>query len=289
VESVYACRYGGEFEVFVIDQSADEETRSSLASAFGTSPNFHYFRNTKPGVGAASSRNIGIASSSGEIVAIIDDDVTVNNDWLAAMAAEFETDAELDFICGKLTAPPYDPSTGFTPSFDADPKLSGYQMMVAAAGANFGMRRALFDRIGGYDEFCGPGSRLGASDDGDLTWRIVRSGARWKVCPHIEVVHTFGFRKTENGAALLKRYQIGLGGNFGRFTRRGDLFAALYFLSWQTADTAKALSKLIRGRRETGLGWILARAIGFMRGFALPPSAGFVTGADLRKMRDGVA
>ena len=62
-------------------------------------------------------------------------------------------------------------------------------MPLAAAGANFSMRRKLFDKLGGYDEFCGPGSRLGASDDGDLSFRIMRSGAKWKASSKVEVVH----------------------------------------------------------------------------------------------------
>jgi glycosyltransferase involved in cell wall biosynthesis len=284
-KSVFESEYDGEFEVFVIDQSSDDATRVLLAAEFGLLASFHYVVNSKSGVGAASSRNIGIAASSGDILSVIDDDVTVSRDWMAKIAVEFAADPGLEFICGKLTAPPYDPSEGFTPSFDADSSLSRYEMPIAAAGANFSMRRTLLDRIGGYDEFCGPGSKLGASDDGDLTWRIVRSGAKWKACAHIEVVHTFGFRKCDEGASLLKRYQMGLGGNFGRFTRRGDLFAAVFFLTWQARDLGRAFAQFVSGRRVTGLGWIAARMIGFARGVALTSREGFITGDKLRGLR----
>lgn len=272
------------FEMFVIDQSKNDATEETLAGLH-TDPRFHYHRNLRPGVGAASSRNIGIALSSGPILAVIDDDVTVQPDWLGRIVAEFAADPELQFICGKLTAPPYDWRQGYTPAFDARPGLSRWKMPIEAAGANFSMRRSLLSRVGGYDEFCGPGSRLGASDDGDLTWRIVRSGAKWRACAHIEVVHTFGFRPSTDGAALLKRYQIGVGGNFGRFTRRGDWLAATYFFAWQAWAATRGAALMLRGRRGQGLGWVGDRLVGFRRGFLLPPGEGFVSGTDLDTLR----
>ena len=272
------------FELFVIDQSADDTTAEALAD-FRSDPRFGYHRNRRPGVGAASSRNLGVALSSGPLLAIIDDDVTVQPDWLDNIIAEFEADPALQFICGKLTAPPDDGRQGYTPAFDARPGISRWQMPIEAAGANFSMRRSLLDRIGGYDEFCGPGSRLGASDDGDLTWRIVRSGAKWRACAHVEVVHTFGFRPSSEGAALLKRYQIGLGGNFGRFTRRGDWLATAYFLLWQTRAAVRGIALLLCGQRGQGLGWVRDRATGFKRGLILPPNEGFVSSEDLERMR----
>ena len=284
VRSLFAGTYT-DFEIFVVDQSDDDTTESALTAEFGDDPRFHYLRNTRPGVGAANSRNQGIVRSRGDLIAIIDDDVTAQPDYLAQIAREFDADPDLDFICGKLTAPPFDWRDGYTPHFDADPALlkTKYRMPIDAAGANFSMRRRLFFRIGGYDEFCGPGSRLGASDDGDLSWRIVRSGAKWKPCPHIEVVHTFGFRPSTNGASLLKRYQIGVGGNFGRFTRRGDYFAALYFAQWQLRDLAIGAFRLACGRKDSGLGWVRDRIIGFGRGLKLTPHEGFVSGATLER------
>ncbi len=285
VGSVFAGAYQ-DFELFVIDQSAGTGTFEALATFHGE-PRFHYARNRRPGVGAASSRNMGIALCNGEIVAIMDDDVTAQPDWLATIAAEFAADPVLQFICGKLTAPPFDWNEGFTPAFDPDEKsLSNWTMPIAAAGANFSMRRTLLDRVGGYDELCGPGSRLGAADDGDLAFRIARSGAKWKATSAVEVVHTHGFRPSADGAALLKRYRRGVGGHFGRFTRRGDLVAGLWFLGHIGGEAVRALLRAARRlERPSGLGWALDSLIGFWRGLTLPPGEGVVSGDDLRRLR----
>lgn len=281
VQSVFQGTYQ-EFELFVMDQSPDNASEMIL-SPFHSDPRFHYLLNRRPGFGAASSRNLGIAASHGEIVALIDDDVVVKPDWLAQIVAEFSADPELDFIAGRLSAPPYDRTAGYTPEFEAWPYLSRWHFPLHASGANFSMRRRLFDRVGGYDEFCGPGSRLRASDDTDLCWRIVRSGARYKICPHIEVVHRHGFRPHAEAEILFARYQYGNGGNFGRFTRRGDLFAGAWFLAREVKHLARALPALLRGDRRE---WMYSqqRLRGFWDGFRLPPNEGFVSGEKLRQM-----
>jgi GT2 family glycosyltransferase len=274
--------------MFVIDQSVDNRTYDALVP-FVSDARFHYIRNHKPGVGAASSRNIGIAMSQGEIVAILDDDVTALQDWMASLIAEFEKDPQLQFICGKLTAPSFDWRTEYVPTFDPEntsDSLTKWTMPIFAAGANFSMRRALFDRVGGYDEFCGPGSRLGASDDGDMSFRIMRSGAKWKACSHVEVIHTNGIRQLTDGTALLRRYQWGVGGNYGRFTRRGDLLAGAHYLMQQAGEILTVvIPNILRRRRPTQFGWVRDRLVGFWRGLRLPPNEGFVGPKDLARMR----
>ncbi|WP_082908961.1 glycosyltransferase family 2 protein [Chloroflexus islandicus] len=281
VQSVFRSVYQN-FELFVVDQSPDD-TSALMLEPFWHDPRFHYLLNRRPGFGAASSRNLGIAASRGDIIALIDDDVEVQPDWLAQIVAEFSADPELDFIAGKLTAPPYDPDSGYTPAFEAWPYLSRWHFPLHASGANFSMRRRLFDRVGGYDEFCGPGSRLRASDDTDLCWRVVRSGARYKICPHIEVVHTHGFRSHAEAETLFARYQYGNGGNFGRFTRRGDLFAGAWFLAREVKRILSTLPETLRGDRRE-LFYAGQRLRGFWDGFRLPPHEGFVSGEQLRRL-----
>jgi glycosyltransferase involved in cell wall biosynthesis len=281
VRSIFLGTYQ-DFEMFVVDQSPDTSTYTALMP-FTSDARFHYLQNRRIGVGAASSRNMGIALSSGQIIAIMDDDVEARPDWLAQIVAEFAADPDLSFISGKLTAPPYDSTQGFIPSFDAPATMTARQLPIHAAGANFSMRRTLFDIVGGYDEYCGPGSRLRASDDTDLSWRIVRSGAKWKTCAHIEVIHTHGFRGIQDAQALHSRYQYGNGGNFGRFTRRGDLYAGTWFLLREVRRILRALPNLLRSRRPHGLEYSLTRLRGFWHGFTLSPREGFVSGEDLKR------
>jgi len=283
VRSVFVGSYQ-QFEIFVVDQTPDETTRDALAP-FMTDRRFHYLQNRRPGYGAASSRNMGIALSSGEVIAIMDDDVEVRTNWLERIVEEFTADPELQYICGALTAPPYDQSKGFVPAFTPEPNLTNWRLPLVAAGANLSMRRSLFARIGGYDEFCGPGSRLRASDDGDISYRMMRSGAKWKGCPDIEVIHTHGFRLGTDADMLHVRYEYGNGAIFGRFTRRGDPLAGLVFAARELRQILKVLVNAVRGREPTGFEFSVARLRGFWNGFIISPREGFVSGAELVRRR----
>jgi glycosyltransferase involved in cell wall biosynthesis len=283
ISSVLAGTYQ-DFEIFVIDQSTNDQTRIALET-FADDARIHYVKNTKPGVGAASSRNVGIALSNGPLIGILDDDVTANPDWLERIVKEFVDDADLDFIFGKLTAPPYDPSTGFTPAFTPRPEERKWRVALKVAAANLAMRRRLFDRIGAFDEFCGPGGRLFCNDDGDITFRTIRSGAKWKACPDIEVVHTYGFRNAVDAEVLYTRSSRGLGGAWGRFTRRGDYVAGAYFLSREVLQFARSLKPLIVDRNTRPVRDVYYRLEYFVYGFLLPPTEGFVTADDLKRYR----
>lgn len=281
VRSVFAGTYQ-HFELFVVDQTPDDSTREALSS-FMSDPRFFYLTNRRPGYGAASSRNLGIAAGSGDIMAIIDDDVEVAADWMERIVAEFSSDPDLKFITGTLKAPPYDPATSFVPAFTPYEGIGNWLLPWRVAGANISMRRVLFDQIGGYDEFCGPGSRLRASDDGDITFRMMRSGAKWKPCPDIVVVHTHGIRQGQASKDLLLRYEYGNGGLFGRFTRRGDIVAGLYFFGREGLKFAKAVWNAMRYRQFTSFVEMGLRLRGFWHGFRLSPKDGFVSGSDLRR------
>lgn len=196
-------------EIIIVDQSTDDSTQKALEASVADHCVF-YVRNERRG--ASSSRNLGIAHSLGDIVVFTDDDVTTPPDWLTRIAAEFDQNPTLDFLCGSLIAPPYDPQAGFTPEYRADPTISRWHLPLLVSNANMSFRRQLFDRIGTYDELCGPGSVLRSSDDGDIALRVIRKGGHWKLNPAIEVIHTHGFRPKVEGTALLAEYEYGNGG-----------------------------------------------------------------------------
>jgi glycosyltransferase involved in cell wall biosynthesis len=265
-----------EFEIIIVDQSPNDET-FKVVEQFGNEC-IRYIKTPIPGASAA--RNIGIAESNGEIIALTDDDVEAYPDWLTLIASEFASDPEVQFIIGSLIAPEYDQTKGFVPEFEAHPDITPYQLVQQAANANFSMRRTLFDRIGGYDELCGPGSVLQSSDDTDILLRIVRSGVKWKAIPSIAVVHTHGFRPTAEATALIDGYEFGNGAVFGRAARRGDIIAWGWFVAHEIKQLLTTGIALLR--RQPHNGRHMTRIRGFMHGFALPPKQGYVTGSELR-------
>jgi len=286
VRSVFAGTHQ-QFEVFVVDQSVDDKTLVALAG-FATDSRFHYVRNSRGRLGPASSRNIGIALSIGDIIAHIDDDVTVRPDWMQRIVAAFESDPALQFLAGKLTAPSYDFAVSYIPAADPAaerPPVNNWTVSLLTAGANFAMRKGLFERVGGYDECFGPGTRLSA-DDSIMALTISRSGAKWMTSSLVEVIHTHGMRSAADGAKIRKAYGIGNGGIFGRATRRGDIRAGLWYLEYLAHQFLTViLPNVLYNRRPVGLGAFRDQVQGFGIGFMLPPEDGVVRTADLERLR----
>lgn len=266
------------FEIIVVDQTRDSSTRDALAEHM-TDERFRYISAPRPGASAA--RNLGVVASRADVVVFTDDDVEAHPSWLELITQEFYANPELQFICGTLAAPPYDRETGFVPEFRPSPDITSWRLPLAASNANFSMRRSLFDQIGGYDELCGPGGLLKSSDDGDIALRVVRSGAKWKACPEIEVVHVHGFRSHSAAESLLDEYEYGNGGVYGRALRRGDVVAGGWFLLRELYLLLKTLLRYGQGTQPNAR-W-QRRMGGFWHGFCLPPRKGFLSSSELRQ------
>jgi glycosyltransferase involved in cell wall biosynthesis len=267
-----------QFEIIIVDQTRDSSTRDALAD-YMIDNRLRYISAPRPGASAA--RNLGIASSTADIVVFTDDDVEAQPNWLELIAREFAADPDLQFISGTLAAPPYDRDLGFVPEFRPSLGITSWRLPLAASNANMSMRRSLFDEIGGYDELCGPGGLLKSSDDGDITLRVVRSGAKWKVCPEIEVIHIHGFRPHSAAASLLDDYEYGNGGIYGRALRRGDIVAGGWFILRELCRMLMILVRFWRGS-QPNIRWQL-RWRGFWHGFRLPPRKGFIGPGELRQ------
>jgi hypothetical protein len=110
---------------------------------------------------------------------------------------------------------------------------------------------------------------------------MVRSGAKWKACPEIEVVHVHGFRPHEDANRLLEDYEYGNGGVYGRALRRGDLASGGRFLFRELIWT---INGAVGGRRaDQQHGGRALRLRGFWHGFRLPPRRGFVSASELQQ------
>lgn len=259
------------FELLIVDQTRDSSTRDALAEHLADA-RLRYI--ATPRQGASAARNLGVAASSGEVIVFTDDDIVARPNWLKLITRVFSADSDLHFVSGSLTAPAYNRELGFVPEFRPTPDITARRLPLVVSNANISMRRALFDQIGGYDELCGPGGLLKSSDDGDITLRMVRSGAKWKICPEIEVVHLHGFRPHAAAERLLEDYAYGNGGIYGRALRRGDLRSGGWFLLRELFWVAKRMLPMGGGGVPDPRTRLRMR--GFWRGFCLPPRAGFV-------------
>jgi GT2 family glycosyltransferase len=122
--------------------------------------------------GAAGGRNAGAAAVSGELLFFLDDDARLAEpDALSRVAARFAADPELGLL--QLGVEPSDggrPPRDWVPRLRVGDRRRSSEVTAVWEGA-VAIRRALFERIGGWPE------AFGISHEGiDLAWRVMDSG-----------------------------------------------------------------------------------------------------------------
>lgn len=270
VRSILASDHAA-WELRIADQSDDERTAKAVAP-FLQDPRIRYRRSRT--VGVATARNLAVAKSESELIAITDDDCEVATDWLAELAAAFSLDARIGVVFGNVSPGPHDRRAGFVPAFvrDAPALARGLRdkNRVDGVAGSMAMRRSAWRVLGGFDETLGSGAHFRSGEETDLAIRALRKGFFVYQTPRARVTH-HGFYPWAQHRDVMTRYWYGTGAAFGRS------FAA------DPLGIARALVGLA-GRWATGLSPVAAsldtqphrldRLSAFARGFA----AGLVVG-----------
>jgi GT2 family glycosyltransferase len=203
-------------ELIVVDQSDDNRTEISLQPLL-SDPRISCIRTTTRGLSAAL--NVGIALAQTEIIAITGDDCEVDKDWLKELVAAFAIDPRIGIVFGNVLPGPHDPSLGFIPAYVRDTEFLARNVSekhnVAGTTACMGLRRSVWDALGGFDQMFGTGASLHSAEDLDLTLRALLKGHAIYETPRVSVVH-HGFYRQEERAIIVYRYWYGTGAAFSK-------------------------------------------------------------------------
>lgn len=210
-----------QFEVIVVDQSTTNASERVVADL--ADPRLRYHR--QHDTGKSQGVNAALAQAKGDVMAFADDDCTVPPDWLRRAVAVLAKESEVGIVFGAVAAAPHDPRTTFVPEF-RPPRYRRLRRRLVRAHhsgieANMVVRRVMFERIGGFDEFLGPGSRFRSGADWDLAYRALRTGFALVHDP-ANVVVLWGRREYATGAfrRLIANNYHGVGAGYARHARR---------------------------------------------------------------------
>jgi GT2 family glycosyltransferase len=164
-------------EVIVGDNDSSDRTWKMLERESSDFPTpFRLIKVTRPG--KSSVLNDAIRLASGEVCALVDDDVVVERGWLEALHRYFSTEA-YRVAQGVVRLPPReanDPEIRrLFNRFQTIPvceKPRGVQTVDSLNGSNIAICRSVFDEVGGFDERVGPGM-AGTAEDTELAQRIL--------------------------------------------------------------------------------------------------------------------
>jgi glycosyltransferase involved in cell wall biosynthesis len=154
----------GRFEVIVVDDGSDDHTPDVARSAPGPVTVISDGR-----IGAAEARNRGVAAAAAPAIAFTDADCFPTRDWLANGLGAL---ADADLVQGRVMPDPEAPLGPFDRTIWVEAERGFYET------ANLFVKRATFERIGGFEDWIDTGGEKLLAEDVWFGWRAVRAGAR---------------------------------------------------------------------------------------------------------------
>lgn len=268
LESLVASTYT-DFDVIVVDQSADALTEAAVAPFVKADPRFGYLRS--PTRGTSAARNEGTTRATGEVIAFLDDDCRASATWLATIVARFQEFPTVGQLCGAVIAAPHNPMAGYVlttqmrrPRLVRSPWLKWRE---GGIGANMAFRRETLRLVGPFDELLCPGGVLYSAQDRDMTYRTLRAGSFVLDDPAISVLHD-GIRAWDEGRMRMRRVGIGLGAAWMKHLRLLDfdilptlVLDGLRCINWR---------RLLSWQGQSGLATFLYYCRGLRRSFDFP-------------------
>ncbi|HEY6213244.1 MAG TPA: glycosyltransferase [Vicinamibacterales bacterium] len=199
------------WDVIVVDNNSSDHTRAVVESRSGGYPvPLRYL--FEPKQGKSNALNTGLAQTSATIVAFTDDDVRVEPHWLEAACRPMLDDESIDYTGGPvhpiwererpawLDANRADLwGTLAILDYGAAPFVFEQRKRVPL-GANMAVRRALIDRIGGFDPELGrTGKSLLGQEQAEFFCRSRAIGARGVYVPAMLLHHHVPASRLERG------------------------------------------------------------------------------------------
>ncbi len=162
-------------ELIVVDSaSVDAAAVHDVATKHGA----RVVRCDRPGLSRA--RNAGVRAAANEIVAFLDDDITVAPEWADALVTPFVDDsyAGVSFVMGRVGIPPA--QEGHTRPITGKDDDNGERIDARTTGAvgagSMAIDRRVFFALDGFDERLGSGTRFASAEDVDFFDRLFRAG-----------------------------------------------------------------------------------------------------------------
>ncbi len=131
----------------------------------------------------ATSRNIGLAHCTGDIIAMTDDDAEVFPDWLACMRQVHREHPEAGAVGGPVLGTSTDQLVGKLADLITFPVWPAAQYVRTLPGVNISYKRTVIQQLGAQDE------ALFRGEDVDYNWRVQKLGYKVYFDPAIKVYH----------------------------------------------------------------------------------------------------
>ncbi|WP_461058614.1 glycosyltransferase [Silanimonas algicola] len=212
LRSLVQTRLPDDVEVIVVDDASPDDTGAVLPAI----PGLRYHRNAR-NLGFVGSCNAGAAMARGAHLVFLNNDTTLTPGWLDALLRTFHSHPDTGLAGAQLVYPDgrlqesggivFSDGSGWNFGRFEDPKHPAYTFVREAdycSGAAIALPRALFERLGGFDERYAPAYY----EDTDLAMKVREAGLKVRVQPASVVVHHEGITAGTDTGSGVKAYQV---------------------------------------------------------------------------------
>jgi len=266
---VGVCRTGD--EIIVVDNDPASRCTAAVADQF----NVRYLVERTRGLNRA--RNAGLAAANGAVVAFVDDDVVVTDQWLARISGCFSAGA---VGCATGLVLPLELETMAQEQFELYTQhrrrlqwrvfsrevMRSSAASIVGVGANMAFRRDLLMALGGFDVRLDAGTRTRSGGDIEMFARVLDSG--WLV---VYTPEAYVWHRHRRSAREVRSCAFGYGvGTFSMLTKRvgeqGDMGALVTAAWWLLGPWAKAILAMLRRAPAPKWNILLAETAGDLCG-----------------------
>lgn len=180
-----------------------------------------WHKETRPG--KSNALNLAISLLEGDLIAFVDDDHRVSQDYLLELCHAYEKYPDNTIFFGKILPdwtgkePDWARDTGQyaiyplpVPHYDKGNESFEYSKDAVAipGGGNLALKREVLIRVGLFNIELGPqGHNLGGGEDGDYVLRAIQSGEKLRYLPQMVQFHYVDLKRFRLSYILLKSFQ----------------------------------------------------------------------------------
>ncbi|MFW5726410.1 MAG: glycosyltransferase [bacterium] len=186
------------YEAIVVNNNSTDRTESICQEFISKHPESNIRHVVETQQGHSYARNRGIAESKGDLIAYIDDDAFVREDFATNIINFFKKMPQVQAIGGKVI-PVYQTESPawMTPyllplvsALDMGEKARPFRGRKFPIGANVTFRKTVFERYGSFNVKLGRiGSGLMGGDEKEMIFRMKKEGEQIWYVPDVVVEH----------------------------------------------------------------------------------------------------
>jgi len=201
------------YEILVIDNGSSDGTRQTVEAYIEKYPDtFRYYFEEKEGI--SNARNCGVENARGDVLAYVDDDELVKDNWMQALRDAFVEQKDAIAIQGKIDLqkkvghfPPWlrPDDLCAIPYYNPSPVPSYTDILM---GGNMAIRKEAFRKYGLFDPHLGVGAS-GAYEETEFSLRLQEGGEKIFYQPGAIVFHEFHVDRLCWDYLFMKQSQLG--------------------------------------------------------------------------------